>query len=138
MHRLEGVLLDLLAEAPPRADGQDERVRRACAWMRERLDRNLPVSAVAAAIGLSASRLTHLFRRHLGCGVLRWRDQERMRRARELLATTGMPIVQVAERLGYQDPQYFGRVFRRLAGTAPGRYRQRAAGGLTDRRSERP
>lgn len=49
-----------------------------------------------------------------------------MRRARELLATTGMPVTTVASRLGYADPQYFTRVFKALVGMTPSRYRARA------------
>lgn len=124
MHLLEGILLDLLETAPKSDQGiLDERVREACAWIEERLDRNLPVASVASVVGISPSRLSHLFQQHFGCGILRWRDQVRIRRARELLATTGIPIAALAQQLGYTDPQYFTRIFRTLVGTSPSRYR---------------
>lgn len=127
MHLLEGTLLDLMETAPKSDQGiLDERVRAACAWIEERLDRNLPVASVASVVGISSSRLSHLFQQHFGCGILRWRDQVRIRRARDLLTTTGIPIAVLAQQLGYSDPQYFTRIFRILVGTSPSRYRQQS------------
>jgi AraC-like DNA-binding protein len=50
-----------------------------------------------------------------------------MAESRRLLAGTDLPIQQVARRVGFADPGYFARLFRRAHGTSPRRWRGRAA-----------
>jgi AraC-like DNA-binding protein len=47
----------------------------------------------------------------------------RMRRAAELLRTTEMRVVEVAERVGYQQPAQFAKAFRSVHGVSPARFR---------------
>jgi len=51
--------------------------------------------------------------------------------ARALLAESGLPVTEVARRVGYADPFYFSKVFRRHAGDSPSRWRgpRQAPGG---------
>lgn len=44
--------------------------------------------------------------------------------ARELLETNGLPIGEIATQVGYDDPSYLARLFRREVGTTPARYRR--------------
>lgn len=50
---------------------------------------------------------------------------KRMSRAREVLDMTALPVSLVARGVGYDDPFYFSRVFRRVHGLTPRDYRQR-------------
>jgi AraC-like DNA-binding protein len=54
-------------------------------------------------------------------------EEVRRAAASRLLATTDLPLLAVAERLGYSDAANFTRAFRRWTGTTPGRWRARAA-----------
>jgi AraC-like DNA-binding protein len=47
----------------------------------------------------------------------------RLRRARQLLATTEKPLAEVALRTGYTDPSNFHRAFLSQTGITPGRFR---------------
>jgi transcriptional regulator GlxA family with amidase domain len=51
-----------------------------------------------------------------------------MARARTLLDTTAMPIAEVASAVGYTDPLYFSRHFRRIHGVNPSGYRAQRKG----------
>ena len=51
-----------------------------------------------------------------------------MREAARLLAYTRMTAQAIAYQLGYQDPSYFNRRFRKVMGLSPGAYRQRLEG----------
>lgn len=46
--------------------------------------------------------------------------------AKRLLVNTSLTVAQIAHRLRFQDPSYFGRFFRRATGQTPGEYRDRA------------
>lgn len=82
-----------------------------------------------AALGHTADTCTRAFRAVFGITPTRYLAVQRMRQAEELLAG-GMRAVEVAQRLGFDDPGYFNRVFRRTAGCAPGRYRTSSPTGV--------
>lgn len=50
--------------------------------------------------------------------------QLRMDEARRLLTQTGRSIQEIAEQVGYDDPSYFCKVFKKSAGVTPNRFRK--------------
>lgn len=50
-----------------------------------------------------------------------------MEEGKRLLAETGMTVAEAAEKSGFRDPGYFGRVFRKATGMNPSAYRKNAA-----------
>jgi len=64
------------------------------------------------------------FRRAMGVAPKQYWLRLRMERAAECLANTGMSVAETATYLGYEDPCYFTRVFTRMLGVPPGRYRR--------------
>jgi len=88
------------------------------------VDPDPPIAAVAAALRVSERTLVRrLGRRHTSYRALR--DDHRRALATELLAQPGLPIADVAERLGYADATNFARACRRWFGVSPRRYRSR-------------
>ncbi|MFX8016085.1 helix-turn-helix transcriptional regulator, partial [Acinetobacter baumannii] len=48
----------------------------------------------------------------------------RIDKARELLESTDLPIIEIAAQVGYDDPSYLARLFRREVGVTPAAYRR--------------
>ena len=71
----------------------------------------------------SPSRLSALFREHFGISVIKWRDQIRMLKAKELVVHSQDPIGDIASRVGYPDALYFSRRFKDHFGVAPSHFR---------------
>ncbi|PZG18540.1 AraC family transcriptional regulator [Nonomuraea aridisoli] len=103
-------------------------LQRAMAYLAERLDSPVRVPDLAALVGVSPSHLSALFRRATGGGVLAHHTALRMAHARNLLDTTDATIADVAREVGYSDPFYFSRHFRRMHEASPSEYRNRAKG----------
>lgn len=103
-------------------------LQRAMAYLAERLDTTVRVAELAALVGVSPSHLSALFRRATGGGVLAHHTTLRMAQARNLLDTTDATVADIAREVGYADPFYFSRHFRRLHETSPTDYRNRAKG----------
>jgi AraC family transcriptional activator of pobA len=76
----------------------------------------LSLAQVARAAGRSPSHVSALVREETGMTVLEWITERRMEEARKRLRETDEDVSIVAERVGYLDPAYFARVFRRVHG----------------------
>ncbi len=93
------------------------------------IDRNLvdaiAVAQIADAAGVSTSHLTTLFRTRYGCGPLKYQQRLRMAMAAKLLANSYLSIGEVGAACGYDDANYFSRIFHAQHGLAPLRWRRR-------------
>ncbi|MDT0268690.1 AraC family transcriptional regulator [Streptomyces sp. DSM 44915] len=101
---------------------------RAVRYLEARVDGTIQVGALAELVGVSASHLGALFRAATGSGPAAFHTGLKMARARTLLATTTMPVAEVARAVGYSDPLHFSRRFRQHQGLSPSAYRDRAGG----------
>lgn len=125
-HRASAVLCALLAAAAP------SQVVDADALLAERTDRLIAerfaslgrLEELAAALGVPYDRLRRVYRRQRGQSLVARLTAVRVERAQALL--TGSPLTQdeIARQCGYASARYLNRVFRRVAGTTPGRCRR--------------
>jgi AraC-like DNA-binding protein len=100
---------------------------RVFACIEQRYADGLSLADVADHVHLTPGHLTTVVRRRTGRTVGEWITERRMAEARVLLVQTDLSVAQVGTRVGYRDPAWFVRSFRRVHGTTPLRWR-RAAG----------
>ena len=98
-------------------------VRAAQAHLEAHLREPLTLADVARAAGVSESHLIALFAAQCGVGPMRYLQRLRLARACWLLANPYLRIHEVAAACGYEDVNYFTRLFRRRLGKSPGRWR---------------
>lgn len=102
----------------------DDRIRQATDWLCTHLDQHITLDALAEAVGMSVSRLAHLFRDQIGTPPLQYLEQQRMRRARQLLEVTSLNVKEVAAQVGFDNPFYFTLRFKKSTGMSPTEYRK--------------
>ena len=90
------------------------KVRVAIAFMEDNLRRNLYVVELAQLVRLSRSRFCHLFTQEVGISPTQYLKRARMEKARELLETSFERVKAIAVEVGYDDPAYFEREFKRM------------------------
>lgn len=83
------------------------------------------VEELAAMVGLSASQFGSLFKQQLGVPPLRFQNDLRMAKARELLDSTDLSVATISTTCGFEDPLYFSRQFTKVHGESPTSYRSR-------------
>ncbi|MBU0609264.1 MAG: helix-turn-helix transcriptional regulator, partial [Armatimonadetes bacterium] len=71
-------------------------------------------------------RVRQIFGEALGVPPARYVTLRRIAHAGSLLAHTELPCVEIAARCGFADPRHFSRVFSRVTGLRPTRYREQA------------
>jgi len=84
-----------------------------------RYGERLSLKDVATAVGLTPGHLTTVVRRRTGRTVGAWITERRMAQARTLLVQTDLPVAEIGRRVGYHDPAYFTRTFRRAHSATP-------------------
>jgi AraC-like DNA-binding protein len=119
-----GLMIRLRRGAVSEPPDARRRVLASVAYMRDHPERCLGLETLASMAGLSPSHYSALFRTLTGLPPKHYFTRLRMARARELLATTGDSVKAISYRLGFEDPLYFSRVFRRLNRMSPSRFRQ--------------
>ena len=87
--------------------------------MEDNIEKPLSLDEIAGATGLSRRQIERLFKRHLNCVPKRYYLQARLRRARELLLQTSMPIIDITTACGFQSPPHFSRCYRAQFGCPP-------------------
>jgi len=94
------------------------------------LDSALEIDELAALVRMSPSHFTRSFNRSVGLTPHRYVIHCRVAKARELLATTDLPLIEVALNIGFSDQSHFSRRFQELVGVPPGAYRRSGNSGL--------
>ena len=91
--------------------------------MRQRIDEPMLLDELASHAGLSVSHFSELVRHETGQSPMAYFIQLKIRLACRLLDLTEKPVKVVASETGYSDPYYFSRVFKKVMGISPEKYR---------------
>ena len=87
--------------------------------MEQHIEKPLSLEAIAKSSGLSRRQLERLFKRDLNCVPKRYYLQIRLRRARQLLQQTAMPIMDITTACGFQSTAHFSKCYRTHFGHPP-------------------
>lgn len=96
-------------------------------YVEEHLHEDLGMDPLAERLHCSRAQVTRLFRKHLGVSPGVYVAERRIAHASELLVHGEASIEQVAERCGFPNRYYFTRIFSRLLGVPPAKYRKLSA-----------
>jgi AraC family transcriptional activator FtrA len=118
------------AQYLPRPLPSDERGRlsKLMDWVRAHPARLHTIGALARRASMSPRTLQRHFRETVGLAPGEWVVRERIAMAKDLLQTSGTPLLRVAEQVGFRSQESFRRHFRRITGTSPTAYRKQFSG----------
>ncbi|HXR46717.1 MAG TPA: AraC family transcriptional regulator [Candidatus Limnocylindrales bacterium] len=100
-----------------------QKVEQSISYMLQHLNQPLHVATLAAAVNVSPSHYSALFKRWMGCPPIDYFIHLRMQQACRLFDSTSLNVKEVAAALGYDDPFYFSRTFKAVNQVAPSEYR---------------
>src|SRR5262245_13479503 len=91
--------------------------------MQEKMEEDLSLEEMARTVGLSAAHFSQVFRYTTGLTPYHCLLWFRVQRAKEMLRSAEMRVLDVAIACGFKTQQHFARVFRRMCGASPTEYR---------------
>jgi len=112
------------AEAQPSGGLAAWQRRKAVAHIEEHLAEPISLEALARLVGLSACYFCRAFRHSLGMPPQRYQLNQRIERAKTLLAKRSASVTDVSLTVGYNDTSAFCTAFRRITGLTPSAYRR--------------
>ena len=112
-----------LASDHEQAGTMEKHVLRAEQYVREHAPSIRSVAEIAEAVGIGPDHLRHGFKALRGKSLVQFLTEVRVDLAKRFLLHSDLPLKQVAARCGFKDEYYFSAVFRRIAHTPPGGYR---------------
>lgn len=105
--------------------GENDPITQSINFMLENLTKKLKLGDIAAETGLSSSHYSRLFLNRTGHPPIDYFIQLKIQRACRLLDNSGWLMADVARETGFDDQFYFSRVFRKVMGMSPAKYRRR-------------
>lgn len=106
-----------------------KRIQPALQYIKGNLLQNITIKKLASLITVSEPRLYELFRDSIGTSPNKYIQQQRMRKAQELLMNSDIRIHEVAEQSGYNDQFHFSRLFKKNFNICPEAFRKQISAG---------
>jgi AraC-like DNA-binding protein len=97
------------------------RISKAIGHLRENFDQQLKMDNIARELGMSLSGFHHHFKSVTAMSPLQFQKQIRLQEARRLMLGEDMDAASAGFRVGYEDPSYFSREYKKLFGAPPQR-----------------
>jgi AraC family transcriptional regulator len=102
----------------------DDQLRAAIDYIHDHIGESLELRSISRAAGLSEFHFARLFKAAIGVTPFQFVTRTRMDRAKQLLRKTRLPILEIAERVGYHKPSHFSARFHAVSGCGPNAYRK--------------
>jgi AraC family transcriptional regulator of arabinose operon len=92
-------------------------------FMQEHINDNISLIGLSKAYNYSVSRFSNLFKQKTGYAPIDYFLQMKMQKACQLLDFSDRSIKDIAFSMGFEDPYYFSKRFRKIIGVSPKKYR---------------
>lgn len=116
-------LEEVLTEIMVSANESSRLIRSVKGYIQEHYSEEISLEILAHQMNISPNYLSNLFKKETGENLIEHVTRVRIGRAAELLKTTDLKIYEIGKRVGYENEHYFSRVFKKVTGISPNRYR---------------
>lgn len=106
------------------AESGSKYVRKALTYLSNNFEQDIKISDIAEKIRISAAYLQRLFKEQVGITLVDKINELRIEKAKILLETSSLPIMDIAVSVGFNNRQHFSYTFQKLVGSSPALYRK--------------
>jgi len=103
------------------SEGDTRRISRAVERLRENLDQPLKIENMARDLGMSVSGFHYHFKSVTAMSPVQFQKQIRLQEARRMMLGEDLDVASASSRVGYEDPSYFSREYKKMFGAPPQR-----------------
>lgn len=101
----------------------EQKVHRIKRYVERNVFKKVSLEDAARVVGLNPKYLSRVFHDTAGMGFMDYKLKVKLDKAKELLNTTGSTISEISDKLGFMNPESFMRIFKKVTGKTPTKYR---------------
>lgn len=123
-------LLGAFVSAPVISEGeqinksQRQKLKDVLSYIRKNIDKNITLEELAQVSGMSPRYFCRVFKSMTGRTPIEYVNYYRIETASQMLITTGESVTDIALNCGFNDMSYFSKMFKKLKGISPSKFRQ--------------
>lgn len=110
-------------------------IQPAIRYIQQNYDQDIRLDELSALCNVSSSHFSHIFNKSIGVSFVKYINQLRIERSKELLHATSLSIEEISEQCRFNSSTYFIKVFREYTNMTPKQYRDSYAAGFHRRSS---
>ena len=103
----------------------DDKISSAIEFMKNNFNKDISINDIAEMYNLNINYFSVLFKKKTSRSAINFLTELRMKAAKEYLKNTEENVADISKKVGYEDTQYFFRVFKKSEGITPLMYRKR-------------
>jgi two-component system, response regulator YesN len=100
-------------------------IYKATDYIKRNYMKKITLDDVASHVFLSTSYFCAVFKKEMKCNFNSYVNKIRIEMSKKLLLDDSIPLIDIANYVGFEDQSYFTKVFGNLTGISPGKYRER-------------
>ena len=127
---IAGITLHIIGEILAMSNNQRyeinnaaEKIECAKVIMRENIDKDIDIKELAAKLNIGYSWFRKVFREYTGYAPAKYFQELKIRKAKQLLIDTSLPIKEICYKLNYSTAEHFFSVFKKSTSMTPSEYR---------------
>lgn len=100
-------------------------IERSIKYMEENYDKKLSLNDISEYMAMSKNYFCYIFKKETGKNLWTYLTEIRMDKAKKLIDNTNLKTYEIAYQLGYENPNYFSKIFKKTFNMTPSEYKKR-------------
>ena len=123
MELLYFIVYTLYEESPEEESSDQDEFSKITEYLNEHIEEQITLDVITKKFAINRNKLNALFMKHSSMTCMNYLQKLRIDLAKILLSKTEIPINEVSARVGFPDPNYFTKSFKKTTGMTPSKYR---------------
>lgn len=107
---------------------EEDKVHQIKQYIMDHSNEDISLETLAKKVDLSPIYISKIFKEKLGINYIDFLTECRIEKTKKLLADSELSLKEITFEVGYHDPNYFSKVFKKMSGISPSDYRKSIAG----------
>lgn len=100
------------------------RMEEAISYIRDNFDKDLNMAVVSNHVSMNYSLFSYAFKQYTGKNFVNYLKEIRMSEAKRLLIQTDLRVIEISQKVGYENEKHFMKIFKKECGVSPTEYRK--------------
>ena len=101
-----------------------QKIQMAIRYIQENYDKDLNMAVVSNYISMNYSLFSYVFKQYTGKNFVNYLKDLRMKEAKRLLEQTDLRVIEISQKIGYDNEKHFMKTFKNVCGVSPTEYRK--------------